>query len=148
MAAGLKVKRKAVSAFREKINQVAGRTLSPNPTPYMNYDAKLKLKNMTIETVGDLEKLEPFGNGNPPPRFVVEDVNVARKRVTKDGQHLQLSMRDRKSLVSAIGFWMAHADEEIIDSAQKFDALFSLQRGRMNNVQIELHDLRGVGINW
>ena len=148
MAAGLAIRKRSISLYRDRINQIAARTLSPNPIPYMRYDSKLALKNMTIDLVSDLEKLEPFGNGNPPPRFVVEDVNVARKKVTKDGQHLQVSLRDRKSLVSAIGFWMAHADVVIRDSAQKFDAMFSLQRGKYGNVQMEIHDFREVQLEW
>jgi len=148
MAAGLKILKRNISIFKEQINRVASRTLSPNPTPYMKYDTKLKLKEMTIEIISDLERLEPFGNGNPAPRFVVENVSVARKRVTKDGQHLQISLRDRKSLVSAIGFWMAHVDGVIKDSAQKFDALFSLQRGNMGNVQMQIIDMKEVGLNW
>jgi single-stranded-DNA-specific exonuclease len=148
MAAGLKVKKKSVDLFRQKINEIASRTLSSNPVPYMSYDSMLKLREMTMDVVADLERLEPFGNGNPSPRFIIEDVNVARKRVTKDGQHLQVSLRDRKSIISAIGFWMAHADGLIKDQTQKFDALFSLQRSNINTVQMEIHDLKEVKLDW
>jgi len=68
--------------------------------------------------------------------------------VTKDGQHLQVSLRDRKSIISAIGFWMAHADGLIKDQTQKFDALFSLQRSNINTVQMEIHDLKEVKLDW
>ena len=71
MAAGLKLLKKSVSLYRGRINAIATRTLSPNPVPYMRYDSKLKLKDMTIDIVSDLEKLEPFGNGNPSPQFMI-----------------------------------------------------------------------------
>ena len=148
MAAGLKVRKKNIDAFRKRINKVAGRTLSPNPSPYMNYDAKLKLGNVNMSLVEEMEKLEPFGNNNPLPQFVVEDVNIARNRVTKDGQHIQLSVRKDNSLSSAVGFWMSGHKDLFVDPAQKFDMLFLVERNRGNYEQIIIKDIKEVELNW
>jgi len=148
MAAGLKIKKKNVKAFRERINKIASKTLSPNPSPYMNYDAKLKLRDISMKLVEDLEKLEPFGNCNPTPLFIVEDTHIARNRVTKDGQHLQLTIRKENRMSSAIGFWMSQYKSIFVDPAQKFDILFVLERNRQNYEQMVLRDLKEVELNW
>lgn len=149
MAAGLTIEKGNIGAFREKINSVARKMgLPSNPMPRMTYDKKLKLREVSMELVEDLEKLEPFGQGNELPCFVVEDMNVARDRVTKDGQHLQLSIRQGNSLSSAVGFWMAHFSEMITDPTQKFDILFFLERSRYNTEQMMVKDLKEVKLDW
>lgn len=148
MAAGLKVRKGHVDAFRKKINEVAGKTLPAHPRPYMVYDARIKLRDITQQLMEDLEKLEPFGQANPLPRFSVEDMYVARDRITKDGQHLQLTIRQGKALTSAVGFWMASYGEIFIDPAQKFDVLFSIERSRMGTPQMMIRDVKEVKIDW
>jgi len=146
MAAGLKIKTENVAAFRTHINEIAG--LPKNPRPSFKFDTMLKLREVNAGLVGDLEKLEPFGLGNQTPLFMMEDVHVARDRVTNDGQHLQLSLRQNRNLVSAVGFWMAEHSEQIIDPAQKFDLLFFVERSRYDSPQIMIRDLKEVRLEW
>lgn len=149
MAAGLTIKKGNIGAFRKKVNEVArSMGLPANPRPRMIYDKKLKLREVTMELMEDLEKLEPFGQANELPCFVVEDMNVARDRVTADGQHLQLSIRQGNTLMSAVGFWMAHLGDMMKDPTQKFDVLFFLERSRYNTEQIIVKDLKGVKLEW
>jgi single-stranded-DNA-specific exonuclease len=148
MAAGLKIKKSKIDAFRKRINEIAGQVLSPNPVPYINFDTKLKIRDINMNLVEDLERLEPFGNGNPLPHFVMEDLAVARDRVTKDGQHLQLTIRKDRRMSSVVGFWMAPYSELFIDPAQRFDVLFSVDRNRKNYERIILRDLKEVSLDW
>lgn len=148
MAAGLSIKKSKIGAFRERINDVAKGVLPAHPTPVMVYDSKLKLRDIDIGLVQELEKLEPFGQGNPLPQFILEDAHVARDRITNDGQHLQLSLRQGNRLTSAVGFWMAHLNEILNDPAQKYDLLFFLERSRYGTEQIIIKDLKEVKLNW
>jgi len=148
MAAGLKIKTENIAAFRKRINEVAGEVLPKKPRPSFKFDAMLKLRDVNDGLVGDLEKLEPFGQGNPTPLFVMEDVHVVRDRVTNDGQHLQLSLRQDKNLVSAVGFWMAGHSEQIQDPAQKFDLLFFVERSKYDSPQIMIRDIKEVNLVW
>ena len=149
MAAGLKIKKKNINAFRERINKVVSGILPKNPKPYMTYDTKLKMRDINIGLVEDMERLEPFGNGNQLPCFVVEDIHMARSRVTAEGQHLQMSVRKDGNLTSAIGFWMANYKDIFVDPAQKFDMLFFLERNRRGDYeQIVVKDIKEVKLNW
>ena len=148
MAAGLHVKKGKTGEFRRRINGIARDVLPEDPKPYMFYDSRLKLREVGIDFIKELEALEPFGNSNPAPHFVLEDVHCARDRITADGQHMQLSLSQKGSLMSAIGFWMAGYKDMIIDPAQKFDLLCLLERGRFDNGQIIIKDMKEVSLNW
>ena len=148
MAAGLKIKKKNIEAFRKRINKIASKELPKHPTPYMNYDAELKIRDINMGLVMDLERLEPFGNCNPQPAFKIEDTHVARDRITKDGQHLQLTVRKDNHMSSGIGFWMSPYKDIFLDPSQKFDILFYLERNRNGYEQMILRDLKEVELNW
>ena len=149
MAAGITIKKKNIEEFRKKINSVASKVLPSDPKPYMVYDARLKMRDINMGLVEEMEKLEPFGNGNQLPCFVVEDVHMARDRITSDGQHLQMSVRKDGNLTSAIGFWMANYKDIFVDPAQKFDMLFFLERNRRGDYeQIVAKDIKEVKLNW
>jgi len=148
MAAGVHVKKTKVDAFRKKINQIAEGKIPPKPVPYMIFDTKIRMRDVNMKLVEELERLEPFGLGNPLPYFVMEDVVIARNRITNDQQHLQLSFRKDGYLTSSVGFWMAPHHELILDPAQKFDVLFMLERHRDNYEQVIIKDLKEVPLNW
>lgn len=148
MAAGITIKKKNITAFRKKINKIAEKVLPSHSDPVIRYDSKLKLKDIDFNLVKELEKLEPFGQGNILPKFVIEDINIARDRITDDGQHLQLSIKQGNNLTSAIGFWMSPLSELLKDPAQKFDVLFYIGRNKYNTEQIILKDIKEVKLNW
>jgi single-stranded-DNA-specific exonuclease len=148
MAAGLKVKKKNINALRIRLNEVSS-ILPIDPVPYMVYDARIKMRDINMRLVEEMEKFEPFGNGNPLPQFITEDVAMARDRVTKDGQHLQMTVRKGKDMRSAIGFWMAGYKELFVDPTQKFDMLFFLERNSKGDYeQIVMKDIKEVKLNW
>jgi single-stranded-DNA-specific exonuclease len=149
MAAGLKIKKKNIDAFRKRINSVSSYVLPADPKPYMVYDTRLKMRDIHMDLVEEMERMEPFGNGNQLPCFVIEDVHMARDRVTSDGQHLQMSIRKDNNLASAIGFWMAGHKDIFVDPAQRFDMLFFLERNRRGDYeQIVVKDIKEVKLNW
>lgn len=148
MAAGLTIEKDKIVAFRKRINNIAKKVLPARAQPVMTYDSRLKLRDINTGLLADLEQLEPFGQGNPLPQFIIEDMHVARDRITNDGQHLQLSLRQGNKLTSAVGFWMAHFSDLLQDPAQKYDILFFIERGRHGNVQIIIKDLKEVKLNW
>ena len=54
-----------------------------------------KLSSLTLDFMGELELLEPFGNGNPEPLILLDGVEVVFvDRIGKDGKHLKLTVKD------------------------------------------------------
>jgi len=75
MAAGLSMEEGAVETFRKEIN--AACTLTPEDMEEkVHIDIALPLSYVTEEFVYELEKLEPFGVGNPKPVFAQKGIIV------------------------------------------------------------------------
>jgi len=80
MAAGLSMKEEDVSAFRREIN--AKCTLTPEEMEEkIHIDIALPLSYVTEEFVEELEKLEPFGVGNPKPVFAQKGIVVLSEQI-------------------------------------------------------------------
>ncbi|MBI4227986.1 MAG: single-stranded-DNA-specific exonuclease RecJ [Candidatus Omnitrophica bacterium] len=70
MAAGLTIAADQVAGFRDALNAVAQRRLTPDQlVPTLFVDAEVPLVAMTPALVRALERLGPFGVGNPRPVF-------------------------------------------------------------------------------
>lgn len=75
----------------------------------VNYDLKLTLFDVNIKNHNELDKMEPFGLGNPKPIFLFENVRIEKlKKFGKNGsgEHLEIIFSDntKKGLI-AISFF-------------------------------------------
>lgn len=65
------------------------------------FAAEIELPQVNIELLKELAKLEPFGNGNPRPKFILRDViKLNAKLVGQDQSHISCNF----SAASAVGF--------------------------------------------
>ena len=80
MAAGLSMKEEDVDTFRKQIN--AKCTLTPEDMEEkIHIDIALPLSYVTKAFVEELEKLEPFGVGNPKPVFAQKGIAVLSEQI-------------------------------------------------------------------
>ena len=71
----------------------------------VSYDAELSLADVSLDMVSLLECMEPFGVGNPSPRFCFRGCEAASlRRVGRDQAHLQGIFRQGKREVKGICF--------------------------------------------
>ena len=98
-AAGVKVYRKDLYAFREKINAYYRSLNLPDQTKYLKAHADLtitELKDLSLDFLEDLKQLEPFGAGNEEPVFCLENPEIVDlKRMGDKGQHLRLDLKGK-----------------------------------------------------
>jgi single-stranded-DNA-specific exonuclease len=88
-AAGLTIETNRIAEFTERINQVFVDDLGPTPpVPTLTLDAELGPTFVSLDLVEDLRHLEPCGQGNPPPRFLMRDLVIANARRSRDQAHL------------------------------------------------------------
>ena len=75
-------------------------------------DAKLSLDDISWDTWRQIEKLAPFGVGNPKPLFLFENVEVRRvEQFGKDKNHLKLIFeKETGEKISAIKFFAKPED--------------------------------------
>ena len=72
-------------------------------------DAALSLDNVTLRTHEDIQKLAPFGVGNPKPVFLFENAKIRRmEQFGKEKQHLKLVFAKSDGVwVPAVQFYAA-----------------------------------------
>ena len=108
-AAGLTMPLANLETFRERLSDaVHAQMLSMGKAELCRevyYDMPLELADVTMDTVSWLEKMEPFGMGNPAPRFLISDCEaVSLRPVGKEGAHLQGIFRAGDREVKGICF--------------------------------------------
>lgn len=94
MAAGLSLRTENIDAFRKAINADA-KTLHPDAfLPCEELIGELDSGSIDFELLEILERFEPYGEGNPRPRFLARDAHVvAIKYFGNDGSHSRISVR-------------------------------------------------------
>ena len=142
MAAGLSLKPDKVDAFRQRLNELARRALKPEDLqPLLRLDAEVGLDEMTLESLGELERLKPAGQGNPPVQFCARSVTHQRplQRMGADKQHVKLWVTDGAVTHEAV--WWNGGDKSL--PVGKFDLAFAPQVNEYNGrrtVQLKVLD--------
>ncbi len=106
-AAGLTLPAENVEAFRLALQQHAGAVLAPSAlVPRYRADAVLSAEELNAETALALASFEPFGCGNPRPRFLLVDTTLENVERTRNGLHVKCQARVGGVKIPAIGFGM------------------------------------------
>jgi single-stranded-DNA-specific exonuclease len=94
MAAGFTVAAEKLDALREFLVERLGDGLDHERlVPELRVDAALSLAAAQAELIGHIERLAPFGAGNPEPRFALLGVRVVHTEAVGNG-HLRCALAD------------------------------------------------------
>lgn len=150
MAAGLTIAPDRVEAFRERFLQEAGRRLSPEDLiPTIAIDAEIALADLTTALAREMERLAPFGAGNPEPVFAIRGVRALATRVVGEG-HLRLGLSDGGGFVEAIGFSRGDVAEVLAFTGARLDVAGTVELdrwGEQEKVSLVLRDLATPGLD-
>jgi single-stranded-DNA-specific exonuclease len=92
-AAGLTVARAAIDAFREAFAAHAAEVLTPaDLVPELRIDAVVPGDVLTLALAEELERLAPFGQGNPPVSLLVPAAHVTDPRALGEGRHVAFTL--------------------------------------------------------
>lgn len=145
LAAGLTIKAENIEAFRKAINSYAkGKIEEATLIPTISLDAQIKVTYITIDTVNDINKLQPFGVNNPTPSFSVRNIKIHRISVMSNGKHLRMTLYKDGKYLDAVGFGMGDY-YSMFEEGDFVDVAFALDindyKG-FQNVQMILKDIR------
>lgn len=145
LAAGLSIKAENIEVFRKKINEYSKDSISETMlVPTITLDAAIKVPYITIDTVHDINRLQPFGVDNPAPAFAVRNIKIHKISVMSEGKHLRMTLLKEGKYLDAVGFGMGeyyhHLEEgDFIDVAFALD--INDYKG-FQNVQLILKDIK------
>ena len=109
MAAGVTLEHPRLDALRDRLNQLARASLTAEQLiPELRIDAWVGLPDLNLDTLEQLERLEPFGMENPPVQLAFSRVHLAGVplRMGKNRQHVKLTLTDGIARVEAV-WWNA-----------------------------------------
>ncbi|MBI1311792.1 single-stranded-DNA-specific exonuclease RecJ [bacterium] len=149
-AAGLKIERDQIDAFRDAFCQFVSENHDVTPADtQIRIDAEVRLADLTLRAVSQIEQLGPFGAGNPRPVFAATKVEVVGqpKTMGEGGRHLDLRVRHYGATMRAISFGQGEWAEEIAAVDGPISIVFAPSinrfRGR-ENVEMQLIDWKPV----
>jgi single-stranded-DNA-specific exonuclease len=92
-AAGLTIDRERVPAFRAAFAAHAASVLSPEDLrPQVRVDAVVSGDALTLELAEELDRLAPFGQGNPAPSLLVPAALLGDPRPLAEGRHVAFTL--------------------------------------------------------
>ncbi|MBI1840218.1 MAG: single-stranded-DNA-specific exonuclease RecJ [Verrucomicrobia bacterium] len=100
MAAGLSLAPTKVSEFRRRLNEIAKRTLTPEQLqPRLRIDAEVQAEQISLERIGELQRLQQTGMGNPAVQFCARGLRHSRppQRIGTDRRHAKLWVSQARS---------------------------------------------------
>ncbi|MBQ3093918.1 MAG: single-stranded-DNA-specific exonuclease RecJ [Clostridia bacterium] len=103
LAAGLGLKAEDVDTFRRRINEYAAREYPEMPVAELAMDFRLVPSQIHVDKLDAMERLEPFGAGNPAPLFGLFHMTVENTTEVA-GKHTRLTLSKDGAVINAIRF--------------------------------------------
>lgn len=144
MAVGLTLNKENFENFKDKFEKIAEEANIKEMVPTIYIDEEVKLKDISMDLVKSLSVLEPFGEANKVPLFLIKNLKIDSIRALSEGRHLKLSLRDESVVINAIGFDIGNLAEEY-KIGDKIDVVGILEINSFNgfsSIQINIKDIR------
>src|SRR5437588_8005702 len=152
-AVGFSLPSERIPELAESLERFARQRLKPADfEPQLELEAQLSMAEVTPQLLQEIRRLEPFGPGNPEPRFAVAGLRLlAAPRGLKE-QHLKLRLGPAEQNgrfaagMDALGWRLAGQFPQLAQG-DLLDAAVSLDEDRhpeFSCLQLTLHDLHSA----
>ncbi len=144
MAAGLSLQTKDIETFKEEFINYANEKMPKEIVRDESIDLEISYNDISIDSVKELELLEPFGDSNEVPRFLIKNLKIMSISTLKEGKHLKIFAEYNNNYFDLIGFNMG----EIVTNykiSDKIDIITTLGINTFNGVskvQFIIKDIR------
>jgi single-stranded-DNA-specific exonuclease len=130
-AAGFTLPSKNVNQLQKALVEMAALQLKDvDLRPRINIDAEVLLSELNDAAYQMIQKLAPFGKGNPVPIFVSRGVQVLGCRTMgADQQHLRLRLKQNGAAFDAVAFKLGDSVGQVSES---LDIVYNLEMDRWN----------------
>ena len=145
MAIGLSLESKYYEDFKNEFEEYAKANIDTNSVLEIKIDKEITGKELSIEEITQLDKLEPFGDSNEEPIFIFKGFKVTSIRTLSEDKHIKMRLKGDNSIeLDAIGFGLADV-AKTYQIGDKVDVIGNLQINSFNgmdSIQINLKDIR------
>lgn len=142
MAAGIAIERDRIDDFRRGLSmQVRQQQAGIDLTPTLTINRFVSLAEVDLDLVRDVQRLAPFGAGNPALVFATRNVIITSKRqLGRTDKHLKLTIEDEVGTSRTVLWWNAETPP-----TGKFDLAYTIRENTFRGareVRIEWLDYR------
>jgi single-stranded-DNA-specific exonuclease len=131
-AAGLSVRDEDVEAFRQAFATHADAVLADEDLgPVVTVDAVVDGRELTLDLCEELERLAPFGLGNPGVTLLAAGCELSELGAVGDGKHLKLAVTANGARSGAIAFGQGERLDRY-RRPSRFDVAFKLDANHWN----------------
>jgi single-stranded-DNA-specific exonuclease len=145
-AAGLKIEPAGIDDFRAAFSQFVAENHAVRPgESELLIDAEVRLADLTIRSILNLDQLGPFGAHNPRPVFVASNVELVgpAKKLGEGERHLSLRIRQFGDTMRGVAFGKGDWADEINKATGPISVCFQPKINRFNgreSVEFQLLD--------
>lgn len=105
-AAGLTLDAALIPQFRRQLSATVREARSPDVVEGQPVDGVVTLGDLTMELAQALNRLAPFGEGNPPVTLMIPDLKLAAHATFGiGGRHRRLTVEDAQGASATIVWW-------------------------------------------
>lgn len=148
-AAGVKLSAENLGVFQEKFSGIVEKKLLDiELSPAIEIDAELPSSDISRDLCEAIKKMEPFGEGNEEPMFLVSRMKICEVRMVGNGmKHLKLSLTsldNNPKIFDSIGFGMGGRFQHL-KKDDIVDIVCTLNEDEWNGnkkIQLKLVDLK------
>lgn len=120
-AAGLSLKPENLEAFTAAFDRALGEIADDESAKPLLIEGECRIEDLDVRTLHEIERLGPFGPGNPEPVFAVR-AEALDHRVLK-GRHLKLNLAAGKAGLRAASIeaiWFGAAERQDVMDGERF----------------------------
>jgi single-stranded-DNA-specific exonuclease len=148
-AAGFTIKTANIEELNRRLCASCEQQLqSDHLRPTISADAELSVNNVNDDTLEQINRMSPFGAGNPSPQFVARGVRVVSASTVGDNDaHLKLIVADRSNghtPLEAIAFRYGYLADTVRRKGQ-VDLVYSIERREWKgdtHLQLRVRDIK------
>jgi single-stranded-DNA-specific exonuclease len=141
-AAGLSLNSDRIPELRRRLGRAVTALFPERPEQVLEVDGWLPFTSLSLDLVADLERLAPFGPGNPALVLGAKDVRViSTAPIGRTGEHIQIIVEDGQGQPQRVLWWQGAAEMDASPLPESpFDLAYSVRAssfGGQRQVQVE-----------
>jgi len=145
-AAGFSLLTKNLPRLKQELIELAATELEGvDLRPRIDIDAEVMLSDLGGDTFSIIQKMAPFGQGNPVPTFLSRSVEVVDCRTMGDGgEHLRMRLKQNDLVWDGVGFGLGNYLSEVVSP---LDIVYNLEVDRwggQEKLRLNILDFKAV----